>query len=125
MPPSYYDSAYAYVSNTNGLPVNLTNGIVVTESRGIFIGNLSYNVKWQDLRKFLQQAGHVVKCEVPQMANGKGRGHATALFMYATEAQRACDLFDGVTFLGRPMRVRIDKIATKRDEPRGYVTGEV
>ncbi|KAI5801246.1 hypothetical protein EDC01DRAFT_514385 [Geopyxis carbonaria] len=102
-----------YITNPQGLPVNLSRGAIVTESRGVFIGNLPFNTQWQELKDFLQDAGRVVRCDVPQV-NGKGKGHATALFDTPAQAQRACDLFNGSSFMGRPLRVRIDKYATRK-----------
>lgn len=100
-----------YIPNHDGLPINLSLGAVFTESRGIFVGNLSYNTQWKDLKEYLSVAGRVIRCDVPQGPNGKGKGYATVLFETPEEALNACEIFNGHPYMGRQLRVRIDKFA--------------
>ncbi|KAF3901627.1 hypothetical protein ABW21_db0205836 [Orbilia brochopaga] len=102
------------INNSAGVPVNLSHGAVQTENRGIFIGNLPYNTHWRDLRTFLSSAGNIVRCDVPRKPNNKGRGYATVLFASAEDANRACDMFNGTTFQGRQIRVRLDTYANTK-----------
>ncbi|KAF3910145.1 hypothetical protein AA313_de0208905 [Arthrobotrys entomopaga] len=103
-----------FINNAAGVPVNLSHGAVQTESRGIFIGNLPYNTHWRDLRTFLSPAGNIIRCDVPRKPNNKGRGYATVLFSSAREAEQACDMFNGTTYQGRQIRVRLDTYANTK-----------
>ncbi|KAF3941684.1 hypothetical protein ABW19_dt0209425 [Dactylella cylindrospora] len=103
-----------FVTTSSGLPVNLSYGAVQTENRGIFIGNLPYNTHWRDLKTYLSPAGTIVRCDVPRKPNNKGRGYATVLFSSTEEANRACELFNGTTFQGRQIRVRLDTYANTK-----------
>jgi len=104
----------AIINNSSGLPINLSQGAVQTESRGIFIGNLPYSTNWRDLRGHLSSAGRIIRCDVPRKPNNKGRGYATVLFTSAEDAARACEMFNGTIFQGRPMRVRLDTYANTK-----------
>ena len=59
-PASVY-STYAlqpltiYLTSTNGVPVNVKGGAVLTEACGIFICNLSYKCTLEDLNRLLLQ----------------------------------------------------------------------
>lgn len=108
--PSYstVGPAPIFVTPEHGLPVNLTNGALITESRGVFVGNLPYDTEWKDLKTFLNSAGNLEKCDVPR-SGGKARGYGTALFATVEEAQRACNMFDQQWFRGRQIKVRPDK----------------
>ncbi|TGZ79953.1 hypothetical protein EX30DRAFT_297202, partial [Ascodesmis nigricans] len=72
---------------------------------------LSYTTQWKDLKDYLSSVGRVLRCEVPQGANGKGKGYATVLFETAEEAERAVGVFNGREYMGRCLRVRHDKFA--------------
>lgn len=108
-----------YIPNNDGLPVNLSSGAVITESRGIFVGNLSYNTSWKDLKAHLSTVGKVIRCEVPQSPNGKGKGYATVLFESPEDAVAAVEMFNETPYLGRNLRVRIDKFAPTTTEGSG------
>ncbi|KAK6355323.1 hypothetical protein TWF696_004433 [Orbilia brochopaga] len=112
--PAAIPPAPLVINNSAGVPVNLTHGAVQTENRGIFIGNLPYNTHWRDLRTFLSSAGNIIRCDVPRKPNNKGRGYATVLFASAEDANRACDMFNGTTFQGRQIRVRLDTYANTK-----------
>ncbi|PWW72841.1 hypothetical protein C7212DRAFT_222512, partial [Tuber magnatum] len=102
------------------LPVNLTNGALITESRGVFVGNLAYDTQWQELKGFLDPAGHLERCDVPQ-TDGRGRGYGTALFSSAEGAQRACYMFDQQFFKGRRIKVRLDKYTIRKQSNPAFI----
>lgn len=99
---------------TGGLPVNLSNGAIVTEPRGIHVRNLPYDITWKELRDHLQEAGPIVRCEVPKGSNGKGKGYATVLFNTPEDADRCLQMFNGKTLKGREVFMRRDKFATRK-----------
>ncbi|RPA90837.1 hypothetical protein L873DRAFT_1795251 [Choiromyces venosus 120613-1] len=117
---SVIEPAPIFVTPDRGLPVNLTNGALITESRGVFVGNLAYDTQWQELKEFLDPAGHLERCDVPQ-TDGRGRGYATALFSSAEEAQRACSMFDQQFFKGRKVKVRLDKYTIRRQSNPAFI----
>ncbi|KAJ6260900.1 hypothetical protein Dda_3561 [Drechslerella dactyloides] len=121
--PAAIPPAPLVVTNSAGVPVNLSHGAVQTENRGIFIGNLPYNTHWRDLRTFLSSAGNIIRCDVPRKPNNKGRGYATVLFASAEDANRACDMFNGTTFQGRQIRVRLDTYANTKSVESGGAGG--
>lgn len=102
-----------------GLPVNLVKGAVVTEPRGVHVRNLPYDVTRKDLRDHLQEAGEIVRCEVPTGSHGKGKGkgkgYGTVLFKTQQGADRCLDMFDCSMLKGREIHIRRDKYATRKD----------
>lgn len=82
--------------------------------RRVYIGNLSWEVKWQDLKDHMRQAGDVVRADILEEP-GSGRSKGCAIVEYAT-AQNAAnairDLHD-TTLMGRVIFVREDRDAFK------------
>jgi len=117
---STIEPAPIFVTPDRGLPVNLTNGALITESRGVFVGNLAYDTQWQELKGFLDPAGHLERCDVPQ-TDGRGRGYGTALFSSAEGAQRACYMFDQQFFKGRKVKVRLDKYTIRKQNNPAFI----
>ncbi|KAG0639601.1 hypothetical protein HOY80DRAFT_886009, partial [Tuber brumale] len=117
---STIEPAPIFVTPDRGLPVNLTNGALITESRGVFVGNLAYDTQWQELKGFLEPAGHLERCDVPQ-TDGRGRGYGTALFSSAEGAQRACYMFDQQFFKGRQIKVRLDKYTMRKQNNPAFI----
>ncbi|KAF8542928.1 hypothetical protein BDD12DRAFT_875620 [Trichophaea hybrida] len=107
-------SPHTVVPMTGGLPINLSNGAVVTEPRGIHVRNLPYDISWKELRDHLQKAGTIVRCEVPKGSNGRGKGYGTVLFKTQQEADCCLDMFNGSTLKGREIWMRRDKFATRK-----------
>jgi RNA recognition motif-containing protein len=98
----------------DGLPVNLSKGAVVTEPRGLHVGNLPYDLTAEDLRRHLKNAGTIVLCEVPKGSNGKGKGYGIVLFKTVEEADCCIALFNKSILKGREINVRRDKFATRK-----------
>ncbi|RPA74854.1 hypothetical protein BJ508DRAFT_312535 [Ascobolus immersus RN42] len=107
------------------LPVNIANGVVEIEPRGIFIGNVPFNTTWMELKDHLRAAGNILRCDVPHFADGKPRGYAVALFETPKEAKEAVALFDGTPFAGRALRVRLDRFCETKNPrtPRNHQNG--
>ncbi|DAZ99241.1 TPA: hypothetical protein N0F65_008108 [Lagenidium giganteum] len=79
----------------------------------VYVGNLAYSVKWQDLKDHMKQAGHVVHAGVLEEINGRSKG--CGLVEYATfeEAQQAIQELNDTELDGRLIFVREDR------EPEG------
>ncbi|KAF2815423.1 uncharacterized protein BDZ99DRAFT_567268 [Mytilinidion resinicola] len=113
----------AYSITPNGLPVNISNGVVRTEFRGIFITGLSFSCSEADLRALLRSYGVTPTHSVlpRDQATGKLKGCATVQFASAAEAQDAVKKLDKAQHMGKTITVRHDKDATSVGQPQGPV----
>lgn len=99
-----------YVSNTAGLPVNRSEGVVPTEYRGIFVGGLDYSARSKDITSCFKHAGNIVKCDLQKDATtGKFKGNAIIQYTTAKEARTAVKMFNEQKFMGMRIKVRLDK----------------
>jgi hypothetical protein len=94
-----------YSANTYGLPVNVRDGAILTEARGIFISNLSYDCTLEDLFSILLTVGNPVDYKL-------FKGFATATFRSQDLAQDAADNLNKVEHMGKTLNVRMDKETT-------------
>ncbi len=76
-------------------------------SKRLYVGNLSWNVRDEDLREVFQQDGRqVVDARViTDRDTGRSRGFGFVEFASAEEGQAALPALDGNDHDGRPMRV--------------------
>ena len=76
-------------------------------SKRLYVGNLSWNVRDEDLREVFQQDGRqVVDARViTDRDTGRSRGFGFVEFASAEEGQAAIQALDGADLDGRPMRV--------------------
>ncbi|KAF1833787.1 hypothetical protein BDW02DRAFT_622766 [Decorospora gaudefroyi] len=123
-PPSYAPvpvyPAYAmpappiYSTSTNGMPVNVRGGAILTEARGIFIRNLSYKCTSEDLNALLlHTVGYPV--DIQFLRDGKTgvfKGVATVKFASKEAAQHAVNTLNGRMHMGMTLHVRMDNDAT-------------
>lgn len=92
---------------TQHLPVNGTNGVIPTETRGVLIRNLHFLLTQADVRAKFGRIGTVVHCIVSRDASGRSRGSATVKFSTLDEARLAVDTFDGCDWRDRTLQVRL------------------
>jgi RNA recognition motif-containing protein len=74
----------------------------------LYIGNLSYDTTWQDLKDHFQQCGKVSRAEVMEYPDGKKKGFGIIRYSKQEEAQEAIDRLNGVELEGRDLEVRMD-----------------
>lgn len=99
-----------YVSNTAGLPVNQSEGVIPTEYRGVFVGGLDYSARSKDIVRCFERAGEIVKCDLQKDAtSGKFKGNATIQYATAKQARTAVCMFHQQKFMGMRIKVRFDK----------------
>jgi len=79
------------------------------QGRQVFVGNLPYDVSWQDLKDKFRRCGNVIRADVLQGPDGRSKGSGTVLFETKFEAKKAIQMFDSKDFQGRPIAVRLDK----------------
>jgi len=79
------------------------------KGRQVFVGNLPYDVSWQDLKDKFRRCGNVIRADIMQGQDGRSKGSGTVLFETKFEAKKAIQMFDNKEFQGRPISVRLDK----------------
>ncbi|KAK0220078.1 hypothetical protein IW262DRAFT_999600 [Armillaria fumosa] len=76
----------------------------------LFVGNLPYRVRWQDLKDLFRQAGTVLRADVSLGPDNRSRGYGTVLLATAEDAGRAVDKFNGYSWQTRILEVRPDRL---------------
>eukprot|EP00545_Synedropsis_sp_CCMP1620_P000107 CAMPEP_0119009820 /NCGR_PEP_ID=MMETSP1176-20130426/4622_1 /TAXON_ID=265551 /ORGANISM="Synedropsis recta cf, Strain CCMP1620" /LENGTH=230 /DNA_ID=CAMNT_0006962399 /DNA_START=53 /DNA_END=742 /DNA_ORIENTATION=- len=75
----------------------------------LYVGNLSYEASWQDLKDFFRQCGDVEHADVIEGPNGEKKGFGIVRFSNRKDANFAIRRFDGFEWKGRKMEVRMDQ----------------
>ncbi|KAF2495333.1 hypothetical protein BU16DRAFT_461223 [Lophium mytilinum] len=83
------------------------------QDRRVYVGNLSYDVKWHHLKDFMRQAGEVLFADVLLLPNGMSK---VRIVEYATreQAQQAVNTLSNQNLMGRLVYVREDREAEPR-----------
>ncbi|THG94550.1 hypothetical protein EW026_g6943 [Hermanssonia centrifuga] len=76
----------------------------------LFVGNLPYRVRWQDLKDLFRRAGTVLRADVSLGPDNRSRGYGTVLLASAEDAGRAVDMFNGYVWQTRTLEVRPDRL---------------
>lgn len=82
----------------------------------VYVGNLTYDVAWQDLKDFMRSAGEVIRADVlTETIDGKVRSKGCGIVEYSSpeEAQAAIQLLTNKDLKGRPVFVREDREASR------------
>lgn len=87
----------------------------------LFVGNLPYRVRWQDLKDLFRRAGTVLRADVSLAPDNRSRGYGTVLLATAEDAGRAVDMFNGFVWQTRTLEVRLDRMAA--EDPQMYAAG--
>lgn len=101
-----------YAASNSGMPVNIRDGTMLTEARGIFIQNLSYKVGSDELKNLLYTVGRPVDCKVHRDRSGVSKGVATAKFASTHEAQLAVTHLNRKPHRGMTLKARLDQDTT-------------
>ncbi|KAJ7785340.1 hypothetical protein DFH07DRAFT_976156 [Mycena maculata] len=72
----------------------------------IYVGNLSYDVRYRDLMEFMRGAGEVLFAEVLVTPTGVSKGCGIVEFASHEDAQRAVRELSEIPLLGRPVFLR-------------------
>ncbi|KAJ4471323.1 hypothetical protein C8J55DRAFT_521364 [Lentinula edodes] len=75
----------------------------------VYVGNLSYDVRYRDLMEFMRGAGEVLFAEVLVTPMGVSKGCGIVEFSSTEDAQRAIRELSEMTLLGRPVYIREDR----------------
>jgi RNA recognition motif-containing protein len=91
--------------NRSGLAAN--DGLPNTT---VYIGNLDYDCRWQDLKQLFSKFGRVENAEILENPNTKrSKGYGTVQFLTNAQAQRAIEKVNGTEFQNRPIQVKWDR----------------
>lgn len=105
-PPCFHPrKAWANHSPTSSAPVP------DLAQRAVYIANLHPASTTADLTTLLQSAGAVEQCNVTVTAETHdtcARAHASAIMHSVDAAKRAMNMFNGMTFMGSRIRVKLD-----------------
>lgn len=75
----------------------------------VYVGNLSWDVAWQDLKDYMRGAGEVVYAEVMTEPDGRSKGCGIVEYSTPEEAQKACETLNDTELNGRTIFVREDR----------------
>eukprot|EP00984_Skeletonema_dohrnii_P003933 scaffold1350_cov137-Skeletonema_dohrnii-CCMP3373.AAC.13 len=77
-----------------------------TQSAIVFVRNVPYAATVEQLDDFISEKGlNALKCEIDTHQNGKSKGYAFLTMSSFNDATRACELMNGLVFLGRELQV--------------------
>ncbi|KAF0686506.1 Aste57867_21693 [Aphanomyces stellatus] len=77
--------------------------------RRVYVGNLSWEVKWMNLKDHMRQAGEVDHCDVLVEASGRSKGCGLVTYRTAEMAREAIRTLTDTELLGRKIFVREDR----------------
>ena len=80
-----------------------------SNSKRVFVGNLSWDVSWQDLKDHMRKAGDVVHADVLKRRDGKSSGGGIVEYATAREAKNAMAELNDTDLNGRMIFVREDR----------------
>ncbi|WBW74535.1 RNA-binding protein involved in export of mRNAs Hrb1 [Schizosaccharomyces osmophilus] len=83
--------------------------------RQLFVGNLPYSVRWQDLKDLFRQVGTVVRADVQMNQDGRSRGIGIVLMSSAKDAHDAIEMLNNTAYMGRTLEVRLDRFAKNKN----------
>lgn len=84
----------------------------------LFVKNLSFDTKWQDLKDHFRQCGQVEHTEVMERPDGSSKGVGLVKFANANDAARAIKDLNDIKLQGRALEIRLDEKPGSR-KPRG------
>lgn len=79
------------------------------QNHRVYVGNLSWDVAWQDLKDHMRQAGEVLHAEVITEASGRSKGCGIVEYATEDEAQEAIHTLTDTELKGRMIFVREDR----------------
>jgi len=94
-----------------GAPAGGAGGRMSSEKQDcrVYVGNLSWDVSWQDLKDHMRSAGDVSFAEVMQEPGGRSKGCGVVEFKSSEEAKEAIDSLNDTELKGRMIFVREDR----------------
>lgn len=75
----------------------------------VFVGNLPFTVRWQDLKDLFREFGDVERADIIETSYGKSRGMGTVHFVNEQDAENAISKLNDYEWFGRRIEVRPSK----------------
>lgn len=92
-----------------------------TKSRRVYVGNLAWDVSWQDLKDLMKATGfEVTRSDIMKFGDGRSKGYGIVEFATVEGAQHAVLTLNDKQLKGRPIFVREDREA----RGQGFSSGE-
>lgn len=82
-------------------------------SKQLYVGNLSYDCTWQNLKDAFRRFGAVTHAEVCETSNGRTTGFGIVAYSKPSSAEEALASMNGADFQGRKLTVRWDRSPDK------------
>ena len=79
----------------------------------VYVGNLSWDCKWQDLKDHMRSVGEVLHADVLIGPDGKSKGCALVEYQSVAEAKRAIEELTDTEIFGRKIFVREDRVSAR------------
>jgi len=83
------------------------------QGRQLFVGNLPYSARWQDLKDLFRDTGRVERADVFMDGPNRSKGCGIVVFESPSDAERAIDMLNDYEWNGRRIDVRLDQRPTK------------
>lgn len=77
----------------------------------IFVGNLPFSLRWQDLKDMFREFGDIERADVREGPGGRSKGFGTVVFRTQEAADAAIQKYDGYELMGRKVDVRHGKFS--------------
>lgn len=90
-----------------------------TKSKRVYVGNLSWDVAWQDLKDHMREAGEVVHAEIIRDANARSKGCGIVEFASEEDAQNAISTLTDTELKGRMIFIREDRESSTGNQAGG------
>jgi RNA recognition motif-containing protein len=84
-------------------------------SARLYVGNLAWQVAWQDLKDYFKQCGNVVRADVMKNSEGRSKGCGLVEFETVEDAQEAMERLNDTELKGRRIFVREDREPNHED----------
>jgi len=80
-----------------------------SKNRRVYIGNLSWNVSWQDLKDHMREAGEVARADIMTGPDGRSKGCGIVEYTDEEGAKKAVETLNDTELNGRQIFVREDR----------------
>src|SRR5260370_19038176 len=91
------------------------------EMKNLFVGNMSFETKEEDLRALFEPFGQIARVHIAvDRETGRSRGFGFVEMSNDAEATQAMTALDGKAVNGRNLKVNESRPKTERGGPRGF-----
>uniref|UniRef100_A0A0G4H9X9 RRM domain-containing protein n=1 Tax=Chromera velia CCMP2878 TaxID=1169474 RepID=A0A0G4H9X9_9ALVE len=85
----------------------------------VYVGNLSFDARWQDLKDHMGKVGTVRRADILEEPSGRSKGCGIVEYMTPDDARKAIESMTETELLGRRIFVREDREDGSRRFPGG------